>query len=143
MNINNLDITRRIVQIATILTVVSCGLLGIIAPYRLEQVIRDYGNFYSSTWEASFDIYLAIAFFLPVIGSLVTNGSLKRYYKRRKAENFTPIRVSPTETVLIAQNNSKKQRTQQIGVINIRHCVICGLPNDYDSKFCKYCGNQL
>ncbi len=143
MNLNNLDIVRRIVQIATIITAVSCGSLGIIAPYSYVQVIHDYGTIYSRTWEARFDILLAIAFFIPVIFTLATNGSLKRYCKRRRADSLTTIRVSPTETALLPNNNSKKQQTQQVRIVNMKHCIICGQPNDYNAKFCKYCGNQL
>lgn len=112
-------------------------------PWSNERIVEDYGSYGSIYTVYHFNIYLALAYIVPVIELCVVNGSVKRYIKHLKAEKIIPIRISPTQTVMIAQNNSRKQQTQQIGVIELRHCVICGQPNDYDSKFCKYCGNEL
>ena len=113
MKINNLEITRKIVQIATALTVVGCVPLAIFTPWSKERIIEDYGLYGSITWVFHFNIYIAIAYFLPVVGSLFTNGSVKRYFKRRRAE------------------------------INPQFCIVCGKPNNSKGKFCDYCGTNL
>ena len=141
--IKKLEISRMIIRIITILAFVGFLPLAIFTPWSSERIVEDYGTYGSAYTVYHFNIYLAIAYVLPVIGLLATNGSVKRYLKRQRAETFLPVQVSPTETVLMAQYSSKNQQTQQIRVVKLRHCVICGQPNDYNAKFCKYCGNQL
>ncbi len=143
ISIRRLEIARIIIRIITIVASVGLVPLTFFAPWSSEQILEDYGTYGSAYTVYHFNIYLAIAYILPVVGLLATNGSVKRYLKRQRAETFLPIRVSPTETVLMAQDTSKNQQTQQIRVVKLRHCVICGQPNDYNAKFCKYCGNQL
>ncbi len=138
-----LEITRMMIRIATAIVTAWFVPLAIFTPWSSERIIEDYGTYGSAYTVYHFNIYLAIAYILPVVGLLVSNGSVKRYLKRQRAEIFTQIQVSPTETVLMAQDSSKNQQTQQIRVVKLRHCVICGQPNDYNAKFCKYCGNQL
>lgn len=135
--------TRMIIRITTAIVITWFVPLGIFTPWSSERIIEDYGAYGSAYTMYHFNIYLAIAYFLPVVGLLVTNGSIKRYLKQSRAESIVPIRVSPTKTVFLAKNSSKNQQTQQIRVVNLRHCIICGQPNDYNAKFCKYCGNQL
>ncbi len=138
-----LDITRMIIRIVTTIVTSWFVPLAIFTPWSSERIIEDYGTYGSAYTVYHFNIYLAISYILPVVGLLVTNGSVKRYLTRQRAETFLPIRVSPTETVLMAQDTSKNQQTQQIRIVKLRHCVICGQPNDYNAKFCKYCGHQL
>lgn len=135
--------TRMIIRITTAIVITWFAPLGIFTPWSSERIIEDYGAYGSAYTVYHFNIYLAIAYFLPVVGLLVANGSVKRYLKQSIAESVVPIRVSPTETVLFAKNSSKNQQAQQIRIINLRHCIICGQPNDYNAKFCKYCGSQL
>lgn len=132
-----------IIRIATAIVTAWFVPLAIFTPWSSERIIEDYGTYGSAYTVHHFNIYLALAYILPVVGLLAANGIVKRYFKRQRAETFLPIRVSPTETVFMAQETSKNQQTQQIRVVKLRHCVICGQPNDYNAKFCKYCGNQL
>ncbi len=142
MNVKNLEITRRLVQITTIIASMGLAPLGYFTPWSTERVVEQIplgtGTYTTIYSVFHYNIYLGLAFFLPMIGLLTINGSVKRFFKRVKAESISPVRVSPTETVFVAQNSSKNQQIQQVGVIKLNYCVICGQPNDYDSKFCKY-----
>lgn len=143
MNVKKLEITRRIVQIITI--VVSVGLipLATFAPWSSERIIEDYGDFWSAYTVYHYNIYLGLAYFLPVVALLVTNGSLKRYFKRYRAEIISPIRVSSIKTVSVAQSGSNKQELLFAGANELRYCIICGKSNDFVGSFCKYCGTQF
>ena len=143
MNVKKLEITRKIVQIITI--VVSVGLipLAIFAPWSSERIVEDYGSFGSSYTVYYYNIYLGLAYFLPAIALLVANGSLKRYFKRYRAEIVSPIRVSPIRTVSVAQSSSSKQQLMFAGSDDLRYCIACGESKDSVGSFCKYCGNQL
>ena len=143
MNVKKLEITRKIVQIITI--VASAGLipLAIFAPWSSERIVEDYGSFGSSYTVYHYNIYLGLAYALPVIALLVTNGSLKRYFRRHGAEIISPIRVSSMKTVAVAQSSSNKQQLLLAGSDDLRHCIACGESNDSVGSFCKYCGNQL
>ena len=142
ISVKRLDLTRMVVRITTAVVSVWFVPLAIFTPWSRERIVEDYGFYGSITTVYHFNIYLALSYIIPVVGLLVANGSVKRYLKHIRAETIAPIRISPTETVFIAQNSSKNQQSQQIGEIKIRHCIICGQPNDYNSKFCKYFGNQ-
>ena len=143
ITIGKLGKARIICRLITIVASTGFIPLAIFAPWSSERIIEDYG-FYGAIYTVyHYNIYLALAYILPVIGLLVVNGSVKRYFKRLKDETVSPVRVSPTETVFVARNSSRKQQIQQIGVIKLHYCIICGQPNDFDSKFCKYCGDQF
>lgn len=142
-NIKKLEITRKIVQVITILVSVGLITLAIFAPWSSERIVEDYGSFGSSYTVYHYNIYFGLACFLPAIASLVINGSLKRYFKRYRAGTVPPIRVSPTETVSIAQNSSNKQQLLLAGSDDLRYCIACGESNDFVGSFCKYCGTQL
>ena len=142
-NIKKLEINRKIVQIITI--VVSVGLipLAIFAPWSSERIVEDYGSYGYSYTAYHYNIYLGLAYILPVIALLVINGSLKRYFKRQRAEIGSPIRVSPTRTVSVAQSSSNKQQLLLAGSDEMQYCIACGKAIDSVGSFCKYCGNQL
>ena len=143
MNIKKLEITRKIVQIITIVASVGLILLTIFAPWSSERIVKDYGSYGYSYTAYHYNIYLGLAYFLPAIALLVTNGSLKRYFKRHRAEIVSPIRVSSIETVSVAQSSSNKQQLLLAGTDDLRYCIACGEAYDSVGSFCKYCGNQL
>ena len=141
ISIRRLEIARIIIRIITIVASVGLVPLTFFAPWSSEQILEDYGTYGYYYTVYHFNIYLALAYFLPVIALLATNGSVKRHFKRLRTTTVSSIQVSPTQTVLITQNRSQSQQQhQQIKSVTIRHCIICGQPNDFDSK---YCGNQL
>ena len=143
MNVKKLEITRKIVQVIAI--VVSVGLipLAIIVPWSSKLIVEDYGTFGSVYTVYHYNIYLGLAYILPVVALLVTNGSLKRYFKRYRTEIISPIRVSSIKTVSVAQSGSNKQELLLAGANELRYCIICGKSNDYSGSFCKYCGTQF
>ena len=143
MNVTRLEITRKIVQIITI--VVSVGLipLAIFAPWSSERIVEDYGSFGSSYTVYHYNIYLGLAYALPVIALLATNGSLKRYFKNHRADIVPPVRVPSIKTVSVAQSGSNKQQLLLAGTDELRYCIACGESIDSVGSFCKYCGNQL
>ncbi len=100
-------------------------------------------SFGSSYTVYHYNIYLGLSYFLPVIDLLVNNGSLKRYFRRHRAEIVSPIRVSSIKTVSVAQSSSNKQQLLLAGSDDLRYCIACGKANDSVGSFCKYCGNQL
>jgi len=143
MNVTKLEITRKVIQVITI--VVSVGLipLAIFDPWSSELIVEDYGSFGSSYWVYHYNIYLGLAYFLPAFALLVTNGSLKRYFKGYRAEIISPIRVSPINSVSVAQSGSNKQELLLAGANELRYCIICGKSDNYSGSFCKYCGTQF
>ena len=142
-NIKKLEFTRKIVQIITIFASVGLISLAIFAPWSSERIIEDYGSYGYSYTVYHYNFYIGLACFLPAIALLATNGSLKRYYKRCRAEIGSPIRVSATETVSVVRSSSNKQQLLLARSDDLRYCIACGKLNDSEGSFCKYCGTQL
>ena len=146
MHVKNFEITRRIVQIITIVTSMGLAPLGFFTPWSTERIVEQTqlgtGTFTSVYSVFHYNIYLGLAYFLPMIGLLAINGSVKRYFKRR-AENISTVRVSPVETISVSQGGFNDQQSQSIGLRNVRMCIICGQPNNSNGSYCSYCGNQL
>jgi hypothetical protein len=113
MNINRLEIIRRMVQAVAIVMTVAFVPLAIFTPWSLEEVVEDWGVYVERYDVIRFDLYIALAYVVPVVGLLVTNGSMKRYFKRIKAE------LNETS----------------------RFCIICGKNNI--GSYCTYCGTQI
>ncbi len=140
INIKKLEIVRTITRIVTITASLGIIPLTIFAPLSSRQVIEDYG-FYGSIYTVyDYNIYLALAFVLPVLALIITNGNLKRYYKRCYIEVNSPIRTQNIETIKVIQG---KQQIQQIGRIDIKFCIVCGQPNNAKGNYCNYCGIDL
>ena len=141
-NIKKLEITRKIVQIITV--VVSVGLipLAILAPWSSERIVEDYGLYGYAYTVYLYNFYLGLAYVLPVIALLAINGSLKRYFKRYRAEIEAPIRVAPIKTTSVVQSSSNNQQLLLAGSDDMRYCIACGKSIDSKGSFCKYCGNQ-
>ena len=129
MNVKNFEITRRVVQIITIVTSMGLIPLGLFNPWSTERVVEQIqlgtGTFTSVYSVFHYNIYLGLAYFLPMIGLLAINGSVKRYFKRKEADIST-VRVSPVETISVSQGGFNGQQSQSIGPRNVKMCIICG-----------------
>lgn len=110
MNIKNLEITRRIVQVITIVASVGLALLVYFTPWSQETVIH-------------YNLFRGLAYFLPMIGLLVINGSVKRYFKRR-VKDISTIRISPVETASVMQSRSEIQQSKQKELENWKRSML-------------------
>jgi hypothetical protein len=105
--IKKLGVILRIVQILTIGASAGLVPLAIMSPWN-EKSVRDY---YSGFY---YNLYIGLAYLIPVFYFLVIKISLKEY-----------------EKYSIRRSNARK----------LRHCIVCGLSNDYKVNFCTYCGS--
>ncbi len=103
MNVKNLEMTRRIVQVTTIVASIGLVILGSFTPWSQEIVTELF----------HYNLFLGLTYFLPMIGLLVINGSVKRYFNRR-VKNISTNRRLPVETVSVMQERSEIQQLQQI-----------------------------
>lgn len=140
VNIKRLEIVRTIIRIITLTASLGIIPLSIFAPLSSRQIIEDYGLYGSIYTVYHYNIYFALAFVLPVIALVISNGSLKRYYKRCYAEINSQIRTPNLETISVAKG---EQQLQQIGRIDIKFCIVCGQPNNAKGNYCNYCGTGM
>ena len=149
MNIRNLEIVRRTVQLIAVMATVGLSIGGYVscAPIDYIEYVEVIGSVTMTRTVPIFNFIPSIICIISLAGILTFNGSVKRYFKRRDREEREFSRqqqelnqIKEVASRMSVQENQSSHSQVQAIMHKVKFCMACGQKINDIAQYCEFCG---